>query len=157
MQDNIVIARASESELESWMELMQAVRHVFPGLETAEAMDGYRRTVEKNILRGSALCALDGCRVVGVLLFSVRLNMLSQMAVHPDYRRRGIGSALIQSMLPHMDQSRDVTVTTFRADDPSGTAPRALYRSLGFKEGRLFIESGHPVQQFVRPALQNII
>lgn len=75
--------------------------------------------------------------------------MLACMAVHPDYRRRGIAKDMIGLMLNELDRSREIVVTTFREEDPKGTAPRALYRSLGFRPGELCIEQGYPSQIFV--------
>jgi len=90
MHENIKITYATLCELESWIRLINIVRWNFPGLSTQEEIDGYRETVEKNINRKSALCALDGSTVISFLLFSTKYNMLCHMAVHPDYRRKGI-------------------------------------------------------------------
>ena len=48
-----------------------------------------------------------------------------------------------------MEEGRDITVTTYRAEDPNGAAARAFYKRLGFSEGRLTEEFGSPVQEFV--------
>lgn len=140
---------ASMDNLISWMNLVEIVRDGFPGLETEEKLAGYKETVIKNIERRSAICALRGNMVVGILLFSVKHNMLACMAVYPDYRRRGIAKDMIGLMLNELDRSREIVVTTFREEDPKGTAPRALYRSLGFRPGELCIEQGYPSQIFV--------
>lgn len=148
--DEIKIVCAEEKNLASWMSLAEIVRQNFPGLETEEKLENYRRTVLKNMERGSAVCALDGNVVVGILLFSERKNMLSCLAVHPEYRRRGIATALIARMLERLDRSRDIVVETFREEDEKGIAARALYRSLGFvPEGTCLFEGSYPVQRFV--------
>lgn len=135
--------------LSSWMSLAEIVRQNFPGLETEEALDDYRRTVIKNMERGSAVCALDGNMVVGILLFSPTKNMISCMAVHPDYRRRRIAARMVELMLTKLDGNRDVRVETFREGDKKGTAPRAFYRSMGFVPGELTVSLGYPTQEFV--------
>ena len=81
--------------------------------------------------------------------FSPHHNELSCIAIHPDYRRRGIASKLIGKMLPKLDATRDITVSTFRKEDPKGDAPRALYQKLGFKAGELTEEFGYPTQKFI--------
>ena len=43
----------------------------------------------------------------------------------------------------------DITVTTFREDDPRGTAARAFYAHFGFEPGALGEEFGHPFQEFI--------
>lgn len=143
---------ASLKNLESWMSLVEVVRGNFPGLETEQELAEYRDTVMKNMERGSAICALDGKMVVGILLFSTKHNMLSCMAVHPEYRRKGIATRMVQLMLTKLDRSRDITVDTFREDDEKGTAPRAFYQSLGFEPGELFIGMDYPQQKFILKA-----
>ena len=46
----------------------------------------------------------------------------------------------------------DIWVTTFRAGDPMGEAPRALYLSMGFQANELTEEFGYPCQRFVLSA-----
>lgn len=146
---DIRIEFASPHRLASWMSLVEIVRDNFPGLETQELLDDYRETVIKNMERQSAICALHGNIVVGILLFSVKHNMLSCMAVHPEYRRRGIARKMVELMLTKLDRTKDITVTTFREGDPKGVAPRALYQTLGFLPAELCIEQGYPSQMFV--------
>lgn len=148
--NELKIGAAEKKNLASWMSLAEIVRNGFPGLETGEALAEYRSTVVKNMERGSALCALDGNVVVGVLLFSAEENRLDCLAVHPEYRRRGIASGLIEKMLEKLDRSRDIVVETFREEDEKGTAARALYRSLGFVPAQTSLFKGsYPVQKFV--------
>lgn len=151
----IEIKYAVLENLASWMSLVESVRWNFPGLETEELLEEYKKTVIKNIKRKSALCALIGNQVVGILLFSIKHNMLCCMAVHPDHRRRHIASALVCEMLNNLDRSKDIIVDTFRDDDPKGKAPRAFYRRLGFEEGELHSEMNYPEQRFIlKPALK---
>lgn len=143
------IGFAGLENLESWMNLAEIVRENFPGLETEEALAEYRATVRKNMERGSAICALDGNVVVGILLFSIRRSMIGCMAVHPEYRRKHIAARMVELMLSKMDPGREVSVETFREGDEKGTAPRAFYQSLGFLPGEPGIAEGYPVQRFV--------
>lgn len=144
-----VVGFATLADLPAWMALVSLVRWNFPGLENEEALTEHRQTVIKNIRRGTAICAKDGAKVVGVLLFSIRQNMLSCMAVHPDYRRQGIASRMIRLMLERLPAGRDVQVITFREGDEKGVAPRALYQSLGFVEGEFCCEFDYPEQKFI--------
>lgn len=139
---DVLIAR--KEDFSPWMSLVSAAAEDFPGLET----ESYSETLRKNIARGTALCAKENGKIIGILLFSPKLMCLSCMAVDPAYRRRGVASALIAKMLSLMPGQGEIAVTTFRAGDPKGDAPRALYRSFGFREGRLLTEFGYPVQQF---------
>lgn len=140
---------ATMENLESWMQLIDIVRWNFPGLETQQELDAYKKAVEKNINRKSALCVLDENVVVGFLLFSTKHNMLCHMGVHPDYRRKKLASKMITRMLKNLDRSKDIVVITFRENDDKGVAPRALYKSFGFEEGKLCYDMNYPEQEFV--------
>lgn len=145
----IKITYASEENLSSWMSMVEIVKWNFPGLETTEKILEYRNTVKKFIDRGTAICALFGNMVVGILLFSTKHNMLCCMAVHPEFRRKHIASMMVRTMLERMDRSRPVVVETFREDDAKGNAPRAFYKKLGFEEGELCnFENDYPEQRF---------
>ena len=98
---------------------------------------------------GRALCVEDGDALAGVLLLSARHNMICCMAVAPEYRRQGIGSALLQKALSLLDRNRDITVITFREEDDKGAAPRALYARFGFEPDELIVEDGYPAQRFI--------
>ena len=139
----------NERDIEPWIELVRGMRDNFPGLETEEGLDEYRTTVLEFMTENRALCVKEGEEIVGVLLFSITHNMICCLAVSPVHRREGIASALMTEALERLDRARDITVTTFRDDDPRGAAPRALYKKFGFVEGDFVIEFGCPSQMFV--------
>ncbi len=143
------IEYATINELNSWMDLVRLVAWNFPGLETESLLDEYKNTVIKNINRKSAICAVSRNKVIGILLFSTKYNMLCCMAVHPDYRKNGIAKLMIKEMMNNLDTSRDIIVDTFREEDMKGIAPRALYISLGFEPDELIEYLGYPNQRFV--------
>lgn len=137
------------SDIESWMELVQQVRWNFPGLETSAALEDHRKTVLRFMGEHRALCVKDGDKVIGVLLLSKKHNMICCLAVAPECRRKGIASALLKNALLQLDRSKDISVTTFRENDEKGIAPRGLYKRFGFTEGKLLVEYGYPLQEFV--------
>ena len=132
-----------------WMTLVTRVRENFPGLETQALLDAHRDCVLRFMREGRALCVEDGDALAGVLLLSARHNMICCMAVASEYRRRGIGSALLQKALSMLDRNRDITVITFREEDDKGAAPRALYARFGFEPDELIVEDGYPAQRFI--------
>lgn len=142
-------------DIESWMELVKQVRGNFPGLETQEALEEHRKTVLRFMGENRALCVKDSDKVIGVLLLSKKHNMICCLAVAPAHRRKGIAGALLEKALSELDRFKEITVTTFRADDEKGTAPRALYKRFDFTEGKLLDEFGYPVQEFVLRAGRN--
>ena len=139
-----MVRRALPGDRAKWLELVCEVKDSFPGLE----MESYTATLARNIARGTALCAFEGEELAGILLFSPRQRCLSCMAVRPGMRRRGVASALVRRMLVLMPAG-DVSVTTFRAGDAKGAAPRALYARFGFEPAEELMEFDYPVQRMV--------
>lgn len=152
MLQPIIIRQGTPADLPAWMALVRRVAWNFPGLETESALQAHEATVAKFIRKGNAICAIREGRLIGVLLFSRRLNMLCCMAVDPEYRRQGAAQGMFDRMLGMTDPSRPLTVTTFRAGDPKGDAPRAFYQKNGFRPGELVEENAYPCQVFIRDA-----
>ncbi len=146
------IRAAKAQDIEAWMALVEKVRDVFPGLETAQAMEEHRAEVLRFMEDGSAVCAAEARRMAGILLFSVERSELCFLAVDPDFRRRHIAREMLEFMFPRMEAGRDISLVTYREEDPRGQAARAFYRSLGFSEGRLLEEFDCPAQEFVLKA-----
>lgn len=136
-------------DIEQWMSLVTQVRWNFPGLETSQALDEHRATVLQFMDRQQAICIKDENTIAGVMLFSREHNMICCLAVSPEYRRRGIASMLMEEALGALDRAREISVSTFRADDEKGLAPRALYQKYGFMADELIEEMGYPSQRFV--------
>ena len=96
------------ADIDQWMDLVRLVRNNFPGLETEESLEEHRQTVLRFFGKHQALCVKDGNRIAGVLLFSRNRNMICCLAVHPEYRRKGIASMLLEKALGEMDTSQSV-------------------------------------------------
>ncbi len=143
------IRLAHKTDIDGWMMLVEQVRDVFPGLETAEAMAEHRATVLRFIQNSAAVCAEEEGHIFGALLFLKENSMLCFLAVDPACRRQHIAQKLVRFMLLRMEKGKDITVTTYREGDPNGAAARAFYKNLGFSEGRLTEEFGCPVQEFI--------
>lgn len=138
-----------EDDIELWLSLVREVRSNFPGLETEAAIKEHRQTVLEFMSEKRALCVKSCEEIIGVLLFSRTHNMICCLAVSPAHRRKGIAAALMSKALDELDRTRDISVTTFRDNDPRSSAPRALYKKFGFTEGELVVEFGCPSQVFV--------
>lgn len=143
------VVEGMEQDIDSWMELVKSVRWNFPGLETENALKEHRDTVLKFMKQKRAICVKDGKKILGVLLFSYKYNMICCLAVSEDCRNQGIGSRLLAYTLEKLDRTKPITLSTFREEDEKGTAPRALYKKFGFLEGELIEEFGYPSQRFI--------
>lgn len=145
----MTITYGYNQDLESWMKLVEAVRSNFPGLETEEELNNHKSIVERFMTEKRALCVKDQDKIVGVLLFSVKNNMICFLAVLPEYRQKGIANELVSAALEHLDRTKNISVTTFREGELKGIAPRALYKKYGFVEDVLVEEFGYPNQRFI--------
>lgn len=140
---------AEIQDISAWMALVDIVKDNFPGLDSHDEINQYQLTLRKNIKRKTAICVKLSEKVVGLLLFSLKSNCLSCMAVHPDHRQSGIATEMIEKTIELFPRDMDISVTTFRENDPLGTAPRALYKKFGFIEGDLIEEFNYPHQKFI--------
>ncbi len=143
------IELATKQDIDTWMDFVRKVKDSFPGLETEEALDEHRNTVLEFMDKGCAICAKAGNKIVGTLLFSKESGTLCFLAVDSEYRRQHIAEKMFSYMLTLMDCKKDITVTTYRADEHAGIPARRFYTKMGFTEGKLTEEFGSPVQEFV--------
>ena len=145
------IGFGDSSNINSWMQLVRKVSWNFPGLETEDRIAEHEQTVLKFMAKKQALCVKNDDAIIGVLLFSRSKNMICCLAVDSEHRKQGLASNLLRKALEELDESREITVSTFRENDEKGIAPRALYRKFGFQEAELTEEFGYPNQIFVVP------
>ena len=70
------IRLTENGDLSGWVQLVEPMRHLFPGLEPPESMEGYARDIAGAISRQEALCAVENGTICGVLAFSREENEL---------------------------------------------------------------------------------
>ena len=129
-------------DIEKWMSLVTQVRWKFPGLETQEKLNEHRATVLKFMGKRQAICVKEANEIAGVMLFSRGHNMICCLAVAPEYRRRGVASMLMDEALANLDRTKEISVSTFRADDEKGLAPSVVRFETGggcFAGGRRMV------------------
>ena len=143
------VAYGKPQDIDAWMALVEEVRWNFPGLETQEKLDEHKETVLQFMSKRQAVCVKEGNEIAGVMLFSRGHNMICCLAVSPAYRRRHAASMLMEEALRNLDRTREISVSTFRADDEKGAAPRAFYEKFGFIEDALIEEMDYPNQKYV--------
>ena len=118
-------------------------------METQEKLNEHQATVLKFMGKRQAICIKANNEIAGVMLFSRGHNMICCLAVSPEYHRRGVASMLMDEALANLDRTKEISVSTFRADDEKGAAPRALYEKYGFIEDALIEEMGYPNQKML--------
>ena len=67
----------------------------------------------------------------GGMLCGVDQGQITNVAVHPEYRRRGIGRAIVGALLKHAvnEKFEEVTLEVRKSNE----AAQAMYRSMGFR------------------------
>ena len=67
----------------------------------------------------------------GGMLITVDEGQITNLAVHPDHRRKGLGTAILRSLLRH---AKDAKLESISLEVRVSNAPAiALYKSLGFE------------------------
>lgn len=93
-----------------------------------------RRSLQLLLQRGQAIgvaCEQNGhCIAYGGMLLTPFEGQITNLAVHPDARHRGIGTALLQSLLDQAEDSRLEAV--FLEVRVSNIAAISLYRKMRF-------------------------
>jgi len=127
----VLVVPAADSHFSDFIALAAGVEDLFgPMVEEP----GFHTAVRKNIDRGSALVALDGA-VVGGLLFShgqAPSYEIGWLVVSSVRRSEGVGRALLAEAFRRWVRPPAVVgVVTFGEDHP-GARARRFYEHLGF-------------------------
>lgn len=124
---NLVIREATALDIDTIAELE---RLCFP---TPWSRDSIRQELTENKLAFYVVAELNG-RVTGYMGMWHILDEghITNVAVHPDYRDKRIGSALVAVVLSY-SETRGIRRFTLEVRS-SNEAAKALYRKFGFKE-----------------------
>ena len=117
-------------------EELEAVRRLLAVCGWTKKVESPELFAESVLASQIALVAEDGGRVVGFLRAitdGVFNGYISMVAVAPEYRRRGVGSALVNTAV---ESSADIT-WLLRADRDGVDG---FYRSLGFEKSSVAME-----------------
>jgi len=154
MRQKMLIRWANENDLPAWYALATEVSPIFQhpadmGTDP-EFVAGCQRAVnEYKVLTAVDYMSGDN---MGFISFSRNRNSISWFAVSEKHRGRGAGNRLLKTALRQLDTNKDITVNTFCADCPQGTAARALYKKYGFTEEKPFTHDGLSRCEMKRPA-----
>ena len=138
--DKCIMVRALEtSDMDAFAEIMS-----LPGVRRGTLSVGYRSPeqlaawYERRLKTGVNVCAVIDGRVIGHASLEVHGQSRAHsahlgLAVHDAYHRRGVGAALLQSLIDCADAAlglRRIDLTVFSDNAPA----IALYRKFGFVE-----------------------
>lgn len=124
---DLVIRQADENDIDAIAELE---RLCFP---TPWSRDSIRQELTENQMAFYAVAEINGI-VVGYagMWHIVDEGHITNVAVHPDYREKHIGSAIVAVMIAY-SEARGIRRFTLEVRS-SNEAAKALYRKFDFKE-----------------------
>lgn len=124
----------TDCENVDWQQLAEVYVAAFNGIQTAEL-------IEKVFVRSYAtrIAILDGRIVGGVYAFSDgELDAtIHGLAVHPEFQKRGVGRALMESLLEQFPPHIALLLTAEAAHQP-------IYRKFGFRPLKTAMAKGFP-------------
>lgn len=133
-----------EEETEKFRErYADSTKEYFPGYDYEE----HKQALSEGIAKNEVWIIKKQKQIVALLLFSKKKCELEYLTVHPDYRRRGLASRLIETMAAQFEVGTEISAITYREGDELGEEARQLYRSLGFQEGKELILFDYPCQR----------
>ena len=91
----------------------------------------------------------EDVRIAGLLMCPKETKELSFLAVHPEYRKKGVAKRLIVKMVEWFTSGDIISVVTFREGDPKGISARACYHACGFVDDENLIVFDYPCQRLV--------
>lgn len=135
------------SDVNDWLELVSLSIDGFPCLNEAD----YFKVLHQCIAEKRALILRDDDMAIGVMAFSFETGSIDFLAVHPQYRNLGIAKLFLDKLMDEIIVGKEISITTYRADDKADTGYREEIYQLGFAEKELLVEFGYPTQRFVLP------
>lgn len=133
--ETLDVVPATPEDIPGWLDLAREVEDLFGAPMASDP--GFRAALEKNIQRGTAFCVREcwgppGTPLAGGMLWSPARNAIGWLSVAERYRRRGIGSALIEHLID-VARAPVITVETFADDVIGGEPARVFYERHGFR------------------------
>lgn len=105
---------ATRADIPGWLELASQVEFVFgPMVDQPD----FHRALRKNIDRESAYCVREqdrsaGAPLIGGLFLSFRESHINWLSVDQQWRRRGVGTVLLEHVFGLIKPPAELFVTT---------------------------------------------
>ena len=135
----------TKNDISQILSMMELVKDDFAGYKEKEFLDA----VYSAISNDEAIVEEEDGRIVGLLMCSKKEKELSFLAVHPEYRKRGVAKRLIDNMTGWFHAGDTVSVVTFQEEDPKGIPARACYHACGFVDDETLTVFDYPCQKLI--------
>ena len=136
------VTKNDEGQILSMMEL---VKDDFAGYKEKE----FLVAVYSAISNDEAIMEEKDGRIAGMLMCSRGEKELSFLAVHPEYRKKGVAKRLIEKMTEWFTVGDIISVVTFQDGDPKGIPARVCYHACGFADDEKLTVFEYPCQKMV--------
>ena len=128
---------ATRADIPGWLELASEVEFLFgPMVDQPD----FQSALRKNIDRESAYCVREqnrsaGAPLMGGLFLSARRSEyhIRWLSVAEQWRRRSIGTVLLEHVFDLIKPPAELFVTTFGEDNLEGHPARQFYKKMGFE------------------------
>jgi len=89
------------------------------------------------------------------MIYSPNQNHIGWLAVDPEYRRKGVGTALVKYMFKELHDRKEFKVKTFINGEWQSKATHPFYKSLGFEPREINYDdmennANHPALVFIK-------
>lgn len=136
----------------AWIKLADNVAHIFRNPTMAMDKD-FLEYIDGKLSKFEALIAVDRMSgdCLGIIGFSRTYNRITWFGVFDKYCGRGIGLRLLETALRQLDNTKDITVETYRDDYDLGLPARAVYKRAGFIEvdNTIYDHLGNPLCKMI--------
>lgn len=139
------IKTAAVADIPAWMELVRFSVDGYPCLKEEEYLENLYAYIDGK----KAVILRDGSQAAGAMCYHPELGKIDFLAVHPQYRKLGLEALFLARLADEMPETKEISLTTYRAGDKADTGYRETYFRLGFAEDELLVEYGYPTQRLV--------
>ncbi|MEE0751730.1 GNAT family N-acetyltransferase [Frisingicoccus sp.] len=134
-------------------DLAQEMQEYYPGFER----ERFLQQISEKIDKKEVLVIRYQDDIGGCIAFSYDRKEIDFLAVRPDCQKRGVAMRLLMTAMAEFPADTELSVVTYREENPIGEAARCLYRKFGFREGELMTAFEYPCQRFTGTAPSNIL
>ncbi|MDD3368507.1 MAG: GNAT family N-acetyltransferase [Lachnospiraceae bacterium] len=134
---------ATKEDIPGCMKLVEKVEAFFPGMQK----DVFENQLKSYIEKGEAVVTRLRGEVEGLVLFSKETKSIDFLGRNPEYPHKGIGMRLLETAIAQFPIGEEISVITFREEDPKGMDARRLYSKFGFETVELLTMFEYPCEK----------
>jgi GNAT superfamily N-acetyltransferase len=154
MQYDWKIKVAQICDLDRWFDFLRNVIHDFYDIDLINDQH-HKEFLIKNIKRKTAIYIENENKIIGGMVYSTNQNQITWLAVNPEYRRKGIGTALVKYMFNELSDRKEYKVNTFIDGEWQSKVSHPFYKSLGFEPKEISYDNmennaNHPMMIFIK-------